>query len=132
MLLPDSAGSAAHPHLLIGGGKEGRIYLIDRDNMGHFNSSGDHVVQEQLGAVAPIFDTPAFFNDGTTSRVYFGTIGDSLKTFTIASASFSTTFTADSNDTFGFPGTTPTISASGTSNGIVWDLDRSTNQLRAY
>src|SRR5262249_11478071 len=36
MLLPDSAGSAAHPHLLVGSGKEGRIYLIDRDNMGHF------------------------------------------------------------------------------------------------
>ena len=132
LLLPDSVGSPAHPHLLIGGGKEGRIYLIDRDNMGHFNSSSDHVVQEQTSQVKGIFDTPAFFNDGTTSRVYFGTSGDSLKTFTVANASFSTTFTAHSNDTFGFPGTTPTISASGTSNGIVWDLDRSTNQLRAY
>ena len=38
-LLPDSAGSTAHPHLLVGSGKEGRIYLIDRDNMGHFNST---------------------------------------------------------------------------------------------
>jgi hypothetical protein len=132
MLLPDSAGSAAHPHLLIGGGKEGRIYLIDRDNLGRFSPTSDHVVQEVLGQVKGIYDTPAFFTDGTTSRIYYGTIGDSLKSFTIANASFSTTFTAHSNDTFGFPGTTPTISASGSSNGIVWDLDRTTNQLRAY
>lgn len=132
MLLPDSAGSAAHPHLLIGGGKEGRIYLIDRDNMGHYSPSSDHVVQESLGQVGPIFDTPAFFNDGATSRIYYGTIGNSLKTFTIANAAFSTTFTAHSNDTFGSPGTTPSISANGSTNGIVWDLDRSTSQLRAY
>ena len=46
LLLPDSAGDAAHPHLLIGAGKEGKIYLIDRDNMGHFDPNTDHVVQE--------------------------------------------------------------------------------------
>ncbi len=132
MLLPDSAGSALHPHLLIGGGKEGRIYLIDRDNMGHFNGASDQIVEEVLGQVKAIFDTPAFFNDGTTSRIYYGTVGDALKTFTIANAAFSTTFTAHSNDTFGFPGTTPTISASGSTGGIVWALDRTTNQLRAY
>src|SRR6185503_11670275 len=37
LLLPDSAGSAAHPHLIVGAGKEGKIYLVDRDDMGHFN-----------------------------------------------------------------------------------------------
>ncbi|HZY89215.1 MAG TPA: hypothetical protein VFE78_30610, partial [Gemmataceae bacterium] len=42
-LLPGSAGSTAHPHLLVGSGKEGRIYLIDRDNMGHFDPNTDHV-----------------------------------------------------------------------------------------
>src|SRR5262249_56426293 len=46
MVLPDSVGSAAHPHLLVGSGKEGRIYLIDRDNMGHFDPNTDHVVEE--------------------------------------------------------------------------------------
>jgi hypothetical protein len=40
LLLPDSAGSAAHPHLIVGAGKEGKIYLLDRDNMGHYNTDG--------------------------------------------------------------------------------------------
>ena len=45
-MLPDSAGNAAHPHLLLGGGKQGTLYLIDRDNMGKFDPNTDHVVQE--------------------------------------------------------------------------------------
>jgi len=49
VLLPDSAGNAAHPHLMFLGGKEGRVYLIDRDNLGKFDSTVDHVVQEQTG-----------------------------------------------------------------------------------
>jgi outer membrane protein assembly factor BamB len=62
-LLPDSVGSSAHPHLLVGSGKEGRIYLIDRDNMGGFNSSTDNVVQE-LGpnTISGSFGTGAYFN----------------------------------------------------------------------
>ena len=37
LLLPDSVGSAAHPHLIVGVGKSGKIYLVDRDNMGHWH-----------------------------------------------------------------------------------------------
>ena len=41
LLLPDSVGSVAHPHLLVGVGKSGKIYLLDRDNMGHWHSGSD-------------------------------------------------------------------------------------------
>lgn len=51
MLLPDSAVSAAHPHLLLSVGKQGRLYLLDRDNLGGFNPNGNNVVQELDGAV---------------------------------------------------------------------------------
>jgi hypothetical protein len=44
MLLPDSAGSATHPHLMVGGGKEGVLFLVDRDNLGHFNAASNQVV----------------------------------------------------------------------------------------
>src|SRR5580658_3746961 len=44
MLLPDSAGSAAHPHLLIGAGKEGTLYLVDRDSLGHFSPATNNIV----------------------------------------------------------------------------------------
>ena len=67
-LLPQSAGSAAHPFLLVGGGKEGTLYLIDRgtDNttmtMGEFHADTDDAVQEQGDAVNGILSTPAYFN----------------------------------------------------------------------
>jgi Legume lectin domain/Fibronectin type III domain len=128
LLLPDSVGSAAHPHLLVCGGKEGRVYLIDRDNMGKYNPNTDNVVEEQAGAVTSIYGTPAYFNN----TLYFVGLNDVAKTFSIANAYFSPTPTSVSKDTYGFPASTPNLSSSGPINGIAWDLDRGTNQLRAY
>jgi hypothetical protein len=128
VLLPDSVGSAAHPHLLICGGKEGRVYLIDRDNMGKYDPNTDHVVEEQAGAVTSIYGTPAYFNN----TLYIVGLNDVGKTFSINNAYFSPSPTSVSPDKFGFPPGTPNISSNGTLNGIVWDIDRSTNQLRAY
>ncbi len=132
LLLPDSAGSAAHPHLLIAGGKEGRIYLIDRDNLGKFNANTDQVVQEQLGAVGGIFDTPSYFNNGTTQQIYFGTNSSTLRAFTIASGGFSAAAVSHSADTFAFPGPTASISANGAGGAVAWAIDHGTSQLRAY
>ena len=59
VLLPDAAGSVAHPHLMVSAGKEGRIYLLDRDNMGKFQAGSDsQIVQSILGAVSPLFGVP--------------------------------------------------------------------------
>ncbi len=134
-LLPDSAGSAAHPHLIVGSGKEGRIYLIDRDNMGHFNASTDKVVQETNNTtISGSFDTPAYFNN----TIYYvggsniGNPNDVGKTFSISSGQMSLTPTSQGPDSFAYPGATPSISAGGTSNGIVWALDTGSNELRAY
>ena len=67
IVLPDSAGSAAHPHLLIGGDKQGVLYVIDRDNMTGFNPDGDQILQTVPITAGPacticrIFSTPAFW-----------------------------------------------------------------------
>ena len=140
MILPDSVGSTAHPHLLVGAGKEGKIYLIDRDNMGHFSSTTDHVVQELGAAIGGggkyngSYGTPAFFNDGTTSRIYYVGQQDTARSFVIANGAITSTSAPDSvsTDTFGAHGATPSISANGTSNGIVWALEFNSGQLRAY
>ncbi len=120
-LLPDSVGSISHPHLLVCAGKEGRIYLLDRDNLGHFNAGSDsQIVQSLPGAMGRSFNTPAYFNN----RVYFLGDGDVLKAFSISGAFLSTPpVTAPSG--FGFPGATVSVSANGLSNGIVWALDNS-------
>jgi hypothetical protein len=134
-LLPDSAGSAAHPHLMVGSGKEGRIYLIDRDNMGHFSSTTDHVVQELPAVtISGSFGTGAYFN----GQIYYvggsniGNPNDVAKTFSITAAQLSTSPTSSGHDTFGFPGNSPSISANGSANGILWAVDKGSNQLRAY
>jgi fibronectin type 3 domain-containing protein len=131
LVLPDSVGNATHPHLLIGAGKEGKIYLIDRDNMGKYDAATDHVVQEQASAINGSLGVPAFFNN----KIYYvGGYGDVAKTFSIAngSARFSTTPTSQSANNFSFPGSTPSITANGTTNGVVWTIDRGSNTVRAY
>jgi fibronectin type 3 domain-containing protein len=140
LLLPASAGSAAHPNLLVGAGKEGRIYLIDRNNMGGYhgdaagdgNSGTDNVVQETAtGAINGSLDTPTFYNG---ALYYVGGYGDQARTFTVANAVMSSTSVTQSSDSYPFPGSTPTISANSSGgNAIAWDIaGPGTNQLRAY
>ncbi|MGO9113898.1 MAG: fibronectin type III domain-containing protein [Thermoguttaceae bacterium] len=126
-ILPDSAGSAAHPYLLVGGGKQGSIYLIDRDNMGKYSPTTDNVVQELANTVGGILSTPAYFNGNIyITSGYSGPIDE----FSISNAQL----TADgaTPDNFGNLDGSPTISADGTANGIVWVLERGSGELRAY
>jgi hypothetical protein len=116
--LPDQT-LPSPPHLLVQAGKGGAILVVNRDNMGHFNSSSNNVVQELDGAVGSIYGSPVYFN----GKVYLWGAGDVLKAFTITSGMLSTSPTDKGSNIFGFPGATPTISASGTSNAILWALD---------
>src|SRR5262249_41329800 len=119
VLLPDEVGSVAHPHLIVGSGKSGTIYLIDRDNMGHFNPANDsQIVQSVISAVGPSFGTPAYFN----KTIYYQGNGDRLKAFAITNGTLSTSPIHRSSATIGFPGATPSVSANGTNNAIVWAL----------
>ena len=59
VLLSPAAGSTAHPNLLVMSLKEGEIWLIDRNNMGGFNSLTDSALQKVTGQILPMFSTPA-------------------------------------------------------------------------
>ncbi len=119
MLLPDEAGNTkSNRHLLVGAGKEGTIYLVNRDHLGHFNPNSNVVVQTLQSVIGGSFDTPAYFN----KHIYYLGAGDVLKSFSISNAQINPTPSSQSTTSFGFPGSTPSISANGTKNGIVWAL----------
>ena len=125
MLLPDYVGSAAHPHLMVETGKSGQVYLIDRDNMGKVNAPGvgpDNVVQVATLGGPGVWGSPAFLQTGANSGlIYYQGSGDVMKAFSITNGQINTTPVTRSNAAFGFPGTQPTISGTG-SNAIAWAL----------
>jgi hypothetical protein len=108
-------------HLLIGGGKQGNLFLLNRDNLGKFNSSTNNVV-ETLDLGNPIFATPAFWQN----NLYVAGIGP-LKQFVFNSTTgkFNGAPLSQSSTSYGFPGATPSISSNGATNGIVWTLENS-------
>jgi hypothetical protein len=124
MLLPDLTDSTgATKHLAIGAGKDGNLYVVNRDSMGKFNSSGNAQIWQQVtGALtSSIFSTPAYFN----STVYYGDVGETLKAFTISKAKLLATPQSQSATHFAFPGTAPSVSANGMSSAIVWAHENS-------
>lgn len=129
MVLPAAAGSATHPNLIVGAGKQGTIYLLDTANMGKFNASDSGVVQEVGGAFSGSLSTPSYFN----GRLYWSPgYGGNVASWPLANAHIDTTNKQLAPDSMAFPGSSPYVSANGTQNGIVWVIDKGTGQLRAY
>jgi hypothetical protein len=119
MLLPDLTDSTnTVRHLVIGAGKDGIIYVVNRDSMGKFNpTSNSQIWQQVRGALTSgVYSTPAYFN-GT---VYYGDIGATLKAIAVSNAKLAATPQSQSATQFVYPGTAPSVSANGTSNAIVW------------
>jgi chitodextrinase len=137
LLLPNQGG--AHPHLLIEAGKGGSVYLVDRDDMGHYNPNNDNQIVQSLVNIFPSgsitsgnFSLPVYYN----GSVYFGPINDSVKTFQVSNGLLSLGPTSQSSVTYKFPGASMAISANGASNGILWAIQRNGSSapatLRAY
>ena len=140
IILPNLAGP--FPHELIGGDKNGTVYVVNRDAMGKFNSSSDQIIQELPNAVgvnvasatscSPTdndcdYSTPAYWN----GHLYFSGVNDHVKEFTLSNGMLTGPVSQGSR-TFGYPGATPTISANGTKNAIVWVVEPAKAILHAY
>lgn len=143
ILLPDQPGPFRH--LLVTGDKSGKLYVLNRDSFGGFSATTDRAVQEIPNAFGGLFSSPAFFN-GTIYAAGAGVVagdpdGDStvnsLSAYTLSSGALKLS-PAGGTAPYGYPGATPSISANGTSNGIVWTVNGSTTGgtrtavLRAY
>ena len=124
MVLPDLSDGAGHTmHLAVGAGKDSNLYVVNRDSMGKFNASNNNSIYQELAGALPggVWAMPAYFNN----TIYYGSVGSSIQAFTITNAKLSTSAAAHTANSFGYPGATPSVSANGTSNGIVWAVENS-------
>jgi hypothetical protein len=102
--------------LAVGAGKDTNLYVVNRNSMGGFNSTNKNY-QELAGALpGGIWSMPAYF-DG---RLYYGPVGQPILEFEFKSARLLPSAIAQTSHTFGYPGATPSISANGDANVIVW------------
>ena len=124
LLLPDQSG--AHPHEMVSAGKNGTVYLVDRDNMGGYNSGSDQIVQELMnifpnnsGIDGGNFSSPVYWN----GSVYFAPVDGPVQAFGLTNGLLTTSPTSQTSQTYGGRGGTMSISANGASNGILWTLE---------
>jgi hypothetical protein len=122
LLLPDSVGSSAHPHLMVGCGKEGTVYLVDRDNLGHFNANTNRIVQTLQSAQGGTLASPAYFN----GHLYYQGSRDTLRAYSFSNGVLVPGPVKSTNSCTTFHAPTPSVSANGTANGIVWTIQTDT------
>lgn len=114
MLLPDQSTTPIHE--LINVGKNGRIEVLDRDNLGGYNTTYNAVVQELYSS--GLWSTPAYWNN----NVYFWGSNDVMKQYSLSGGRLSGAPTSTTTVNSAFPGASPVISSNGTANGIVWTV----------
>ena len=131
MLLPDLSDGSGHTlHLAVGAGKNTNLYVVSRDGMGKFSSSSNNIFQELPGVFSGgVYAMPAYFN----GNVYYGPVGGPIQAFQISNGKLSSAATIQTANSFGYPGATPSVTANGTSNGILWAVENgATAVLHAY
>lgn len=132
LVLPDISVSANKKvHLVVGAGKDGNIYVANRDNMGKWNPNNNNNLYQELSGALPngAWSMPAYF----FNTVYFGGEADHIKAYPIVNGKLATSPKTQTSITFGYPGTTPSISANFSQSGILWAVENgSTAVLHAY
>ena len=142
LVLPDMTdGNGLVRHLAIGAGKDSNIYIVDRDNLGKFNPENDDAIYQELdgaltepvakatGLPGGVWSMPAYYN----GQVYYGPVDGPLLVFSFSSARLSPVPTSQTATKFPYPGATPSISANGSQNGILWAVENAAvASLHAY
>lgn len=119
--------STSQPDLLIGGSKNGSLYVVNPGNMGGYDNTctrdlPPRVQAVPLGAIEPILSTPLFWND----FVYVAPGNSNLMSFHVSGGILAPLPpTSESPETLGPQGATPVISSNGTNNAILWLIDTS-------
>ncbi|MGA9158911.1 MAG: hypothetical protein WB249_19145 [Candidatus Sulfotelmatobacter sp.] len=130
LLAPMKDASGNTWDLAAGAGKDGNLYLVNRNSMGKFNSGSNKIYQELSGALpGGIWSSPAF----SGSKLYFGPVGQPILAFQFKNAKLLTTPVAKTSNAFAYPGATPSISSNNGANAIVWAAENTNPAvLHAY
>lgn len=130
MLLPDMVdANGVTRHLAVGAGKDANIYIVDTDNMGKFSPTQDLNYQLPATLGGGVWSSPAYFN----GMLYYGASGDVIRAYQFSQARLASSPFSESTHAYPYPGATPSISANGTSNGIVWVAENTSPAvLHAY
>jgi len=125
LVSPKDAAGTVH-QLAVGAGKDSNLYVVDRTNMGKFNSNKNAIYQELSGG---IWSMPAAYN----GRIYYGPVGSPILAFQFKNAKLMAKPAASTPTAFGYPGATPSVSANVNTNGIVWAVENTNPAvLHAY
>lgn len=132
MLLPtqlDSTGTAKN--LAVVAGKDTNMYVLDQANLGKYDVTNDGTLYQQLTSALSngVWSSPAYFN----GHIYYGSVNSVLRSFDVNGAMLSSSPSSSTQATFNYPGTTPSVSSFGSTNGIVWAVENSNPAvLHAY
>jgi hypothetical protein len=116
--------------LAVGAGKDSNLYIVDRSNLGKFSPANDDSIYQQINGALPggVFAMPACFN----GMLYYGPVGSRMRAFPFTDARLGN-YSSQTATAFAYPGATPSISAAGNSNGIVWATENTSPAvLHAY
>lgn len=129
VLLPTQSGP--YPNELVSAGKQGTIYLVNRDNMGKFSATSNNVIEMLTGSAGGYLASPAYWNQG----IYYSGVNDRVGLYTVTAGLLSTAPVSQSLTTYRLGGN-PSVSANGTTNGILWAVDvvapKAVGVLHAY
>jgi hypothetical protein len=113
-------------NLMLASGKQGTIYVLDMDHMGHFHPASDNIYQELPHALGGgSFDTPTIFDN----TIYYAGVNDVLKAFNFVNGQL--VQTGQASNVIPPLGASPVFSSDGTQNGIIW-VTSTSDQMFAY
>jgi hypothetical protein len=118
LVLPDQKGT--HPHLAAAVGKEGTIYILNRDNMGHFCATctkKDTQIIQELPAFAAETGALIYWNN----TIYSSGVAAPISALALTDGRLATAPFAQTKKVSN--GHSPVISANGTAAGILWQLN---------
>lgn len=125
LVLPDITVGANKVHLVVGAGKDGSIYVANRDNMGKWNPDNNNNLYQQVDAKFPfgVYSMPAYFHN----TVYFGACQDRVYAYPIVNGRLASLPSSQTSHQFFYPGVSPSISANVDHDGILWVVENTSS-----